>query len=275
MSLRLSQPRSGEALVSQGNRLLVIGGLDSGGLSTADVLELDPVRGGIKTVGTLAEPLHDLAAARLRARILVFGGGSIATTAAEQVLVPNGKAHVVGQLPASASDLSALSLAGHAYVVGGYDGQTTVGSVLEAGASGRLRQIGQLPTAVRYTALAAFGDRIYAFGGELSDGSDTDLIQEIDPGTGRAWVRARLPHTLAHASAITLGGRIYLLGGRAGGQSSAQMSSFDPASGRIEAAGKLPQPVSNAAAATVGRSGYLVGGIAADGRTLSTLIQIR
>ena len=44
-------------------------------------------------------------------------------------------------------------------------------------------------------------------------GASTDAIQAIDSTTGRASVVGHLPKPLAHASAIALGGRIYLLGG--------------------------------------------------------------
>ena len=62
----------------------------------------------------------------------------------------------------------------------------------------------------------------------------------IDTSTGSASVVGRLPNPLAHASAIALGGRIYVLGGTAGDVPSASVLRFDPSAGRAIAAGRLP-----------------------------------
>jgi Kelch motif len=269
------QPLSGEALVSDGRRLLSFGGLDRAGASTDAVYLLDPSAASVRRAGSLIEPLHDAAAARVGASTLVFGGGSSATIDAVQRIDARGGARIVGRLPVPASDLSALTVAGQAFVLGGFDGQTTVSSVLETPTGTSLRVIASLQVPVRYTAAASLGGRIYLFGGELADGTDSNLIQVVDPRGGASRVIGHLPRPLAHSSAVTLGGRIYLLGGRDAGAPSSRIMSFDLARGRVETAGKLPQPVMNAAAARVGAAAYLVGGLGADLAPLSTVIQLR
>jgi Kelch motif protein len=267
-------PLSGEALVADGPGLQSIGGLDRAGVSTDAVYALDPSAGSVRRAGSLVEPLHDAAAARLGASTLVFGGGSSTTTDMVQRIGAGGGAEIVGRLPVPASDLSALTVAGQAFVLGGFDGQTTVASVLETRTGTSLRVIASLQVPVRYTAAASLGGKIYLFGGELASGADCNLIQVVDPRSGATRVIGHLPRPLAHSSAVTLGGRIYLLGGRDAGAPSSRITAFDAARNRVEAAGSLPGPVMNAAAARVGASAYLVGGLGADLTPLSTVIQL-
>ena len=257
----LPAPTSGEALAATGDGLLVIGGLDAADTSTDGVLALDPASGRTTDVGSLAEPLHDLAAATIGRRTLVFGGGSATTVSSAQELVPGGASHPVGELPGPASDLSAIAVGSRAYVIGGYDGTQALGDVLETKDGSSFRRLAGLPVPVRYTAVAALGGTLYTFGGERTDGTDSRAIQAVDLAGGRARVVGNLPATLAHASAVTLGGAIFVLGGREAGAAGRDILAFDPATGRVSPAGRLPAPLTNSAAAAFSGSGYLVGGL--------------
>jgi hypothetical protein len=142
--------------------------------------------------GALSQPLHDAAATALPAGVLVFGGGSTTTIAEVERLVPGQVGEVVGRLPAARSDLSAVTVDGSAYVLGGYDGQRTVGAILRTSDGAKLKTISQLPVRVRYAAVASLGRKIYAFGGEESSGADSAAIQMLDTATGRVSVVGHL-----------------------------------------------------------------------------------
>src|SRR5207344_2978694 len=113
-----------------------------------------------------------------------------------------------------------------------------------------------LSVPVRYPAVAPVGQTIYVFGGETTDGRPTDAIQEIDTSSGRVSLAGHLPHRLAHASAVSLGGRIYVLGGTDAKGPTTEVLGFDPSTGRASPAGRLPTPVTNGAAAALGGTGY-------------------
>jgi N-acetylneuraminic acid mutarotase len=86
---------------------------------------------------------------------------------------------------------------------------------------------------------------------------------------------AQLPTSLSHASAVTLNGKIYVLGGYVNNSTlSDQILRFDPATKTATFVGKLPLPVSDAAAATVGGKGYLVGGQSTDRNPLASVIVV-
>jgi hypothetical protein len=271
----LPAPVSGEAVVPQAKSLLVIGGLDHSGASIDSIVRFDGESGSTGSAGTLSQPLHDAAATALPGGVLVFGGGSSTTIAEVERLVPRATGEVVGELPVARSDLSAVTVGGRAYVLGGYDGQETVGAILRTSDGAKLETVARLPVPVRYAAVTAQGRRIYAFGGEESGGADSAAIQMLDTATGRASVIGRLPGSLAHASAIELGGRLYVLGGRLEGSTTDRIMLFDPARGTAAPAGRLPFPVQNAAAGVVGGVGYLIGGLSPAEEPLSSVVTLR
>ena len=271
---RLPVAIHGQAVASSGGDLLMIGGEDSGG-SSDRVYRLNPASGRASLDGSLVEPLHDAAAVTLSTGTLVFGGGNTSTLDLVQALTPGGAARSVGRLPDAVSDISVVHLAGAAYVLGGYDGRQPSASVLQTTDGGSFTRVARLPTPVRYTAAATIGDKIYAFGGELGDGSDTNQIQEYDLATERAVVAGHLPEPVAHASAVTIDGTIYLLGGRVNGSASTQILRFDPTRNVAVPAGHLPEPVFDGAAGTLGRRAYLLGGLGSAGTPLDSVIELR
>jgi N-acetylneuraminic acid mutarotase len=265
---------SGEAVLGLPRRILVIGGLDSSDVSTSEVLELPTATGKFRRRGSLAEPRHDTAAAALDGRFLVFGGGSLSELDSVESL-SGGSSAVIGHLPTTRSDLSAVTVAGRIYVLGGYDGQRPLGPVLQTIDGRRFTAVGELPVPFRYAAVAASGRTIYTFGGELANGLDSDAIQAIDTSSGRARVIGHLHRPLSHASAVVLGGRIYVLGGSSRENPTDEILSFDPSTGKLHSAGHLPFPVTNAAATAVGDIGYLIGGLDAEGSSLASVVEVR
>lgn len=265
--------------------LMIAGGLTSASTTTAAIRLLNPQTGQTRRAGRLAVATHDAAGALLGSRPFVFGGGSLSSTDAVQSGRPGQALSTAGRLPGVRSDLSAVTLAGRAYLVGGYNGASYDSAVLATVDGRRFRVAARLPVPVRYPAVAALGSRIWVFGGQTRSGV-TSVIQRVDPATGKATVVGQLPAPLAHAAGFTLGSRIFIAGGqtapsagRSGTASpSARLSTSDrvlqyvpasvqtsasarhPLPGAIQVAGHLPVPVANAAAAVIGSTAYLIGG---------------
>ena len=273
--IRLPVAIHGEAASADSHGLLLIGGETSAGTSTARVYRIDPATGRSSPEGTLAQPLHDAAAASVGERTVVFGGGSSSTLDLVQRLMPGGIATPIGHLPDAVSDLSAVGVGGATYLLGGYDGSSPTGAVLETTDGRSFRRVARLPGAVRYTAAAPLGGKIYAFGGELGSGADTDEIQEYDPETDRTVLAGRLPAAVSHAAAVSLDGAIYLLGGRVSGTASDRILRFDPARGAAAPAGRLPYPMFDGAAVVRGGRAYLLGGLGHGGAPLDSAIELR
>ncbi|HEX3360750.1 MAG TPA: kelch repeat-containing protein [Solirubrobacterales bacterium] len=271
---------SGESVVATRHGPLIIGGLDSSESSAAGVFQLDPTGGELSEAGSLTTPLHDTGATVLGERVLVFGGGTEASTDTVQSLPLPGAgpsaatAEVTGKLPTVRSDLSAVTVANRAYVLGGYDGTTPIDSILATSDGSSFEQIGRLPDPARYLAVAALGGKIFAFGGETESGAALDVIREVDPRTGKARIVGHLPGPVSHAAAVALGGSIYVIGGESEGSPTARIWRFDPGKKTVSAAGQLPEPVSGGGVAAVGSAAYLIGGTGSAEAPVSTVTKL-
>ncbi len=70
----------------------------------------------------------------------------------------------------------------------------------------------QMPTRRAYFALAAIDERLFAIGGQTTDGT-TAVVEIYDPQSD-IWTRGRdKPHPVAYVSAATLGSDVYVPGG--------------------------------------------------------------
>ena len=275
----LPAPVAREIVVANGKEFTVVGGLDATKFSTASVVTVDPDTGVSRPAGTLAEAVHDAAGVRAGDRILVFGGGGPSENGTADVqAVPNtGATTVIGTLPGPRSDHVAARVGTTTYVLGGYDGASIVPDVLSTTDGVTFTRMGRLPVPVRYPAVAVVGKAIYLFGGVSNSqaGIDTRTVQRLDVASGAIDTVATLPTSLSHASAIVLGGQVFLLGGYVDNtRLSDQILRFDPATGAATRVGALPAPVSDAAAVVIGKHGYLVGGQGTDRAPLATVTLI-
>jgi len=275
----LPAPISGEAAAAVPAGTLILGGLDESEASVEGIFSLGH-SGGVQSAGSLAGPLHDAAATVLNGKVLVFGGGTETSTDQVQSLPASASpstpatATVVGHLPAVRSDLSAVTVDSRAYVLGGYDGTNPDPAVLATADGRSFSQIAELGVPARYMAVAALGNRIYAFGGETGAGAPTEAVQEVDPAKGTVRQIGRLPQPVSHAAAVSLGGSIYVLGGEGAEGATAKSWRFDPGSGKFTAATPLPHPIAGGAVAGAGKSAYLIGGTGSSGEALASIVKL-
>ncbi len=286
------------ALPGPGTSVVVAGGLDAGQRSVSRIFSLDTATGATGDLGSLAAGVHDAVGAQVAGVDLVLGGGSPTTIAdVERFAAPSpGRSSagaVTARLPQPRSDSSAVTIGSTAYLVGGYDGANPDTQVLATADGKQFSVVAALPRPVRYAAVAALGQRIYVFGGEAVGGATAggagsgqmlDAVQMVDPATKSARVIGRLPHPLAGAAAVVVGGRLYLAGGAepasaataapgtptgatagtSAGQPSASATTdvfaFDPVTDKFLRAGSLPEPFAYGAAVVVGNRAWLVGG---------------
>ncbi len=278
---QLAAPLSREVAVpgAAAGSISVLGGLTAGNATTGNVVNLAVPAGTQTPAGALATAAHDAGATTLGSRVLVFGGGALNsfTTVQAYPLTAVGASAtgvVVGQLPQPRSDDDAVTIGHTAYVVGGYDGTVADPEVLSTTDGSSFHVVGSLPVPVRYPAVAALGRMIYVFGGQQIGGAaaPVNAVQRIDTASGKIQVVGHLPQALFGASAVTLGGVVYVAGGTTGASDSGVIYAFDPAKGRVLVAGHLVTPLANAAVATVAGTAWLVGG--EGGTTPTTTVQM-
>lgn len=244
-----------------GDQVVVGGGMFPDDTSSARSFQLTLSTGKSRSLPAMAVDVHDVAGGLYDGAPAIYGGGN----ATEQSIVQQfrgGLWRVVAHMPTTRSDLSVATVGSTTYVLGGYDGTGVPTQVLAQSGAGTLRPAGHLAEGVRYAASAVVGTSVYLLGGEVS-GAELGVVQRYDTVTHTSRIVARLPRPLGHASAVVLGGRILLLGGRVQPSSGTRaMWWFDPATRRFSRAGDLPAPVTDAAVAVSadGRRAWLLGG---------------
>jgi N-acetylneuraminic acid mutarotase len=243
-----------------GERLVLLGGLDSSDTSTAAITVINA--GRISSDGRLPEAQHDAQGAELDGAVYVFGGGQFSSYDHILRFDPgNGRVSLVGHLPQPASDVAVTSIGNTAYIVGGYNGERALDTILAWRPGAAPVVVGRLPVGLRYAAVAATGSKLIIAGGSTEVGASRAILR-FDPATGGVTRIGSLPHPLTHASAASLHSTVFVIGGRGatpGSQTSAILA-IDPDSGRVRRAGDLAQPLSDFALATVGEHIILAGG---------------
>jgi N-acetylneuraminic acid mutarotase len=246
-------------------RFVLLGGLDAEDTSTAGVLVAnlrEPLR-----KGSLPGAQHDAQAATLAGRVYVFGGGEF--TEYDHILRFDPSSDTVsaaGVLPTPASDVAVTQTGGTAYIVGGFDGTNWLDTILAWRPGTTARVVAHLPVPLRYAAVAAVNGKILIIGGTTPT-STSDAIYRFDPSTGTVLQIGRLPQSITHAGAATLGPNVYLIGGRGENLDSQtdRMWSIDPSNGAVHAAGRLPRALSDAGVLSIGNAILVTGGRTAEG----------
>ncbi len=281
---QLANPLSRMVVLPDGNgALAILGGLTASDTSADGAFRLDLATGALTTIGTLPSAVHDGAGAVIGGNDVVLGGGTSATVATvEGVPAGGGSGSVLGQLPQPRSDTTAVTVGATTVVVGGYDGSVADPAVLATTDGTSFTTVATLPVPVRYAAVAALGSSVYVFGGMAVGGSGSGqpvaTVQRIDLATRTATIVGSLPEPLEGASAVVLGGRVFVAGGDTvagtATASSAAVLAFDPSGTRFTPAGTLPEAVAYAGSTVVGGTAWLVGG-EHDGTVVSAVQELR
>ena len=224
-----------------GGRLLLAGGLTAADTSTAAILVTSG--GTNRVVGQLPVAVHDAAAVRLGSGVFVFGGGDGTAQHDEIVRIDPATGHTsqVGRLPASSSDQAAAGVGRYAYIVGGYTGTAWLDTIVRWRPGVAARVIAHLPTALRYAAVTAVGNRLLVAGGSLPNGTASSAVYLVSLPAGKVRLLGRLPAPTTHAAAATLDGLAIVIGGRSASLDTPtrRIVAVDPVTGRIRQAGLL------------------------------------
>ncbi len=264
------------AATSFGGGAVLLGGLTAVDTSRDDIVTVS--RAGSRRVGHLPTVVHDAAAATIGSLAYLFGGGTGPAQIDTIVRVDprTGAAEAVGHLPVRSSDQAGAAIGGTAYIVGGYTGTRWLDTIVAWKPGGRARVVAHLPSAVRYAAVTAVGNRLIIAGGSLPSGSASDAVYEYAPAAGRVFRIGRLPAPTTHAAAATYGSIAYVVGGRSAvvGPPTDRIVAVDVATRKVVVAGALTQPLSDLMAVGTAR-GILVAGGKSTGGTVANIVELQ
>jgi DNA-binding CsgD family transcriptional regulator/N-acetylneuraminic acid mutarotase len=124
----------------------------------------------------------------------------------------------------------------------------------------RWRELSEMPTARFGLALAAYGNQIFAIGGDMQQGV-TNVVERYDTGLGSWQAMAEKPTAVGDVSAAVLSGKIFVPGGKlADDLPTNVLEIYDPQRDVWSKGSPLPAPVSAYALAAFEGRLYLFGG---------------
>jgi hypothetical protein len=241
-------------------------------------------------VGILPVSLFAAAAVTIGDREYIFGGatGSAVSPTPElgilryDPLSSNSTVPEIAHLPSLNYGLAAAAIGSTVYIVGGYNGKTTLDTIVAWRPGGTATVVASLPVALRYAAVAAVDGRIVIAGGLLANNTTASRsVYVYNPATHTVTtLHAQLPVGIYQAAGASLGKLAYVIGGAtptgpASGPIASPVStiySIDPLSGEVARAGTLSDGArAEAAAVSVGNVIYLAGGLVRGNLTTSAV----
>ena len=169
-------------------------------------------------------------------------------------------------LPTARSDLGVAVVNGRIYAIGGrpdYDTNEEYDPAADTWATKA-----PMPTARYKFGIAVYNNKIYCIGGQSSNRSinarpeQTGAIEVYDPATNTWETMVPMPNPRSQFQASVVDGKIYLMGGRTGGQYSTVSLNevYDPNTGSWTTKTPMIYPVVSYSSAVVGKRIYVFGG---------------
>ena len=262
MSFKLPSATSRSSAVPDGKGgFYLLGGLDVRRAPTSTIVRVDPTANTASVVGGLTQPVQNHSAVALGERIFLYGGGERNALRDIQEYTGNDKATVAGQLTVGRFGHAAIVAGGRIVIVGGSDGNNDQTEVLASADGVNFNVIANLPVGLRFPAVAAFNNKVYAFGGEV-DGKPVDSVYSIDLANGAVTEPIKLEFPLSHSAAFVVNGGVFFAGGKTDKGLTDYIWRFDPSVSppTFLFAGTLPRAISDASAVTIGSRVFLAGG---------------
>lgn len=214
------------AAAAAGERLLVVGGVDSGGQLSGAVYAYDPAADRWERRRDLPTPRARLAAAEAGGRLYALGGEvggwlGTAVTGACEVYEPEGDRWTrLRPMPRPRAGLAAAGVAGRVHAVGGevrllfgrwLRAITGLHEVYDPATDRWWGRAAPPPTRRRDLGLAGLGGRLFAVGGEAPFGP-TGAVEEYDPAADRWLARTPLHEPIVRPGTAAVGGDLYAVG---------------------------------------------------------------
>jgi DNA-binding beta-propeller fold protein YncE len=233
----LPSARHDAAAVAIGGSTYVFGGGDA----THQLNEIVKVGAGV--VGRLPQPASDVSAAVV-SRTAYIVGGFTGTQWLNTILAwrPGQQPRVAARLPVALRYAAVATAHGKVVIAGGSipSGTATRAVLVFDPATGRVRQVAQLPSRTTHAAAASIGETVYVIGGRgPAIGTPTRRIVAIDPLTGRTRYAGALAAPGSDLAAVGLGNRILVVGGRDATGAISAISQLVPSVERAKAAPKV------------------------------------
>jgi len=175
--------------------------------------------------------------------------------------------------PMKRTEVAAATVAGHIYVVGGFE-EPSLGNVLNFAITPALEQYdpstdrwtakAPMPTGLHHVGIGAVGGYVYVIGGYKQSGlsvwGPVATVYRYDPVTDTWSERAPMPTARGALTVAVYEGKLYAIAGYDGKGNSAAVEVYDPVGNSWTSRAPLPTPRDHLASATAGGKVYAIGG---------------
>lgn len=259
----LPAPCAGGTAAVVDGRLYLIGGDDTGGLSTTNVYQYDPASDAWADRAAMPTARSFCASAVYNGRIYVFSGtqnGTIQTV--NEVYDPRADIwSTASPVPSIRNFVGATLVNGKIYVIGGANSVNTPLATNEvydpATDSWLSRQPMDVPR--ESPVVIAIGGQVYAIGG--IDGTTYYGVNEVYDPTTNVWTTLQpMPTARFGATAVAVNEKIYVMGGATGSGVTDVVEEYDPSTDSWRTVDLLGVARRYIASAVVGRTIHSIGG---------------
>ncbi len=198
-------------------RDLVLGGGAYASVATVQAVPITLARA--TTIGSLPQPRSDAAAAVIGRTAYIVGGYDGTTLDGAVLATTDGtRFSTVASLPVPVRYPAAAALGGRLYVFGGQTSSGAATPVIQVidPATHTAAVIGQLPEAVTGASALVVSGVLYVLGGSTAAGGGippNPSIWAFDSATATLRLAGHLPLPVAHAGALAVDGRGWIVGG--------------------------------------------------------------
>ncbi|WP_327242951.1 carboxypeptidase regulatory-like domain-containing protein [Streptomyces sp. NBC_01320] len=174
----------------------------------------------------------------------------------------------VADYPTPIMDNAVATIDGKVYSVAGTDGTHVLSKayVYDPGAQA-WSALPNLSVAREAPQAAAYGGKLYVFGGWGWNGNPVAKTEIYDPATGAWSTGADNPKPYAGAAVTVLDGKIYIVGGCTSGCGKTDVQVYDPALDSWSSGAAYPEPISWLGCGGIGTKLYCAGGLSGSGGT--------
>ncbi|MGW8881572.1 Kelch repeat-containing protein, partial [Streptomyces mirabilis] len=190
-------------------------------------------------------------------------GRTTRTATAKSAATPNEAPWTtVPDYPVPIMDNAVATIDGKVYSVAGADGTHILSKayVYYPGAPG-WRALPNLSVARDAPQAAAYGGKLYVFGGWGANGNPVAKTEIYDPLTGAWSTGADNPKPHAGAAVTVLGGKIYIVGGCASACGTTDVQVYDPATNSWSSSKAYPESISWLGCGAIANKLYCAGGL--------------
>jgi len=160
------------------------------------------------------------------------------------------------------SDFAVTTFDNAIYVIGGHGSEGVVGKVERFNLNtNQWELLQEKPVPVEKASAVVYGGKIYVLGGQLLDGTPTNILEVYNPRTNSWSSQNPIPTPIYDYAIATYEGNIFVFGGVSHKSEQDSVYRYSPESDTWKELNPMPSPRTGATAITLDQSIFIVGGI--------------